>query len=170
MWSHLQTAGHVTLLNKFDLNKAAWRFFLCKCHAIIVFYFFLKYLSNFSFQLALPHMRQIVQKTFGRPITIELLEKLQLPPSNSNSNATNIIQASNSNVIINQQQQQQQHSTPFIQQPLYTTVQPQQKINILQQTPHPALIGSTASLLSQQQHQQQQARTQIVCEIVFLLN
>jgi hypothetical protein len=118
-------------------------------------------------------MRQIVKNTFGRPITIELLEKLPLPPSNSNSNATNIIQATNSNVIINQQQQQQQqqqHSTPFIQQPLYTTVQPQQKINILQQNPHPTLIGSPVSLLSQQQQQQQQARTQIVCEIVFLIH
>jgi len=157
--SHIPNFGDVTLLNEFDLNKAVRRFFLCD-HC---FLFFLKYISNFSFQLALPHMRQIVQKTFGRPITIELLEKLQLPPSNSNSNATNIIQATNSNVIVNQQQQQ--HSTPFIQQPLYTTVQPQQKINILQQTPQQPLIGSPISLLSQQQQQQQQARTQIVCEI-----
>ncbi|CAF3339479.1 unnamed protein product [Rotaria sp. Silwood1] len=131
------------------------------------------------FKLALPHMRQIVQNTFGRPITIDLLEKLQLPTSNSNSNnnninvnnnnnnTTNTIQVTNSNIInqslLNhhhhqQQQQQQQHTTPVIQQPLYTTVQPQQKINILQSTPQQTLLTSTPSLLSQQQQQQQQAR------------
>ena len=119
--------------------------------------------SSIFFQLALPHMRQIVQKTFGRPINIELLEKLQLPPSNSSSTTNNnhITQGSTSNVIVNpsllNQQHQHQHATPILQQPLYTTVQPQQKINILQQTPHQTVIGSTASLLSQQQ-QQQQAR------------
>jgi len=67
-------------------------------------------------------------------------------------------QLTNSNLVIHQQ-----HSSPVIQQPLYTTVQPQQKINILQQSPQPqqqALIGSTASLLSQQHQQQKQARTQ----------
>lgn len=107
-------------------------------------------------------MRQIVKNTFGVPITIDLLEKLQLPPSNSNNHANNTIgmaQLTNANII--SQQQQQQQSTQFIQQPLHTTVQPQQKINILQQTPQQTLIGSTASLLSQQQQQQQQARAQI---------
>ncbi|CAF0944184.1 unnamed protein product [Adineta ricciae] len=123
------------------------------------------------FKLALPHMRQIVKNTFGVPITIELLEKLQLPSSNSNNNANNTIgmtQVSNANIISQHQQQQQQQSTQFIQQPLYTTVQPQQKINILQQTPQQTLIGSTASLLSQQQQQQQQARAQIAC--LFILS
>ncbi|CAF2899112.1 unnamed protein product [Rotaria sp. Silwood2] len=116
------------------------------------------------FKLALPHMRQIVKNTFGRPITIELLEKLQLPASNSNNNnnnTTNTIQLTNAN-IVNQSllNHQQQHTTPVIQQPLYTTVQPQQKINILQPTQQ-TLLTSTPSLLSQQQQQQQQARTQI---------
>ncbi|CAF3469297.1 unnamed protein product [Rotaria socialis] len=114
------------------------------------------------FKLALPHMRQIVKNTFGRPITIELLEKLQLPTSNNNNNNNNTTQITNVNVV-NQSllNHQQQHSAPILQQPLYTTVQPQQKINILQQTPQQTLIGSTASLLSQQQQLQQQARTQI---------
>ncbi|CAF2134598.1 unnamed protein product [Rotaria magnacalcarata] len=114
------------------------------------------------FKLALPHMRQIVKNTFGRPITIDLLEKLQLPTSNNNNNNNNTTQITNVNVV-NQSllNHQQQHSTPILQQPLYTTVQPQQKINILQQTPQQTLIGSTASLLSQQQQLQQQARTQI---------
>ncbi|CAF0787250.1 unnamed protein product [Adineta steineri] len=130
------------------------------------------------FKLALPHMRQIVKNTFKQPITIDLLEKLQLPPSNTNNNnTTGLTQITNSNVIINsqqqhqqiqqqlqqhqQQQQQQQNSSPIIQQPLYTTVQPQQKINILQQNPQQTFVGSTASLLSQQQQRQQQARAQI---------
>ncbi|CAF1546929.1 unnamed protein product, partial [Rotaria sordida] len=41
-----------------------------------------------------------------------------------------------------------------------TTVQPQQKINLLQQTSQSALISSTASLLGQQQQQQQQIQIQ----------
>ena len=62
-----------------------------------------------------------------------------------------------------------QQSTSVVQQPLlYTTVQPQQKINLLQQTPQ-SLIGSTASLLGQQQQQQQQARAQIVSLIRLVL-
>jgi hypothetical protein len=59
---------------------------------------------------------------------------------------------------------QQQHGAPIVQPPLYTTVQPQQKINLLQ----PTVIDSTASLLSQQQQKQQQARTQIVCFYFYL--
>ncbi|CAF2955247.1 unnamed protein product [Rotaria sp. Silwood2] len=35
------------------------------------------------FKLALPHMRQIVKNTFGRPITIELIERLRLPTNKS---------------------------------------------------------------------------------------
>ncbi|CAF0799115.1 unnamed protein product [Rotaria sordida] len=120
-------------------------------------------------ELALPHMRQIVKNTFGRPITIELLERLQLPTSsnsnnnntNNNVNTTNTIQVTNSNIVNQSFLNQQQHTTPVIQQPLYTTVQPQQKINILQQTPQQTFVASTPSLLSQQQQQQQQARTQI---------
>ncbi|UJR28048.1 hypothetical protein I4U23_009304 [Adineta vaga] len=113
------------------------------------------------FKLALPHMRRIVKNTFGLPITIDLLEKLQLPPSNSNNNTNhNTIGMTQVTNTMNQQQQQQ-HSTSVIQQPLYTTVQPQQKLNILQQSSQPTLIGSTSSLLSQQHQQQQQARTQI---------
>jgi hypothetical protein len=122
-------------------------------------------------------MRQIVKKTFGVPITIELLEKLQLPPSSSSNNTmtSGTTQIINTNAINHQQQQQpqqqqqQQHPGPVIQQPLYTTVQPPQKINILQQTPQHTLIGSTASLLSQQQQQQQQARAQIVCSLICVL-
>ena len=112
-------------------------------------------------------MRQIVAKTFGRPINIELLEKLQLPPSSGNANnspnqtttLTNQTQLTNANVFVNQSllSQQQQHRSPIPQQPLCTTVQPQQKINLLQQTP-----PSAGSLLGQQQQQQQQARAQIV--------
>lgn len=117
-------------------------------------------------------MRQIVRNTFGRPITIELLEKLQLPTSNSSTTTnTTTTQITNAN-IVNQsllnQQHHQQNAAPLIQQPLYTTVQPQQKINILQ-TPQQTLIGSTASLLSQQQQQQQQARTQFVIDISLIL-
>ncbi|CAF3886929.1 unnamed protein product [Rotaria sp. Silwood1] len=40
------------------------------------------------FKLALPYMRCIVQNTFGRPITIELLERLHLPTSNKNNTNT----------------------------------------------------------------------------------
>ena len=120
-------------------------------------------------------MRQIVQNTFGRPITIELLERLSLPPSsssstNTNSHTTSTLttgQVSHSNVVVNQSMfSQPSQGSPVLQQPLYTTVQPQQKINILQQNAHPALIGSTASLLSQQQQQQQQARAQIVRQLL----
>ena len=127
-------------------------------------------------------MRQIVQNTFGRPITIELLERLSLPPSssgtssstNTNSHTTSTLttgQVSHSNVVLNQPMfSQPSQGSPVLQQPLYTTVQPQQKINILQQNAHPALLGSTASLLSQQQQQQQQARTQIVRELLSNLS
>ena len=45
-------------------------------------------------------MRQIVTKTFGRPITIELLEKLQLPPSNSNNNVFELPSFDNRNVDV----------------------------------------------------------------------
>ncbi len=106
-------------------------------------------------------MRQIVKNTFGQPITIELLEKLNLPTSKGNTTAT----PTTSRVVVNPSLFTQQ-STSGVQQPLlYTTVQPQQKINLLQQTPQQGLIGSTASLLSQQQQQQQQARAQIVSVI-----
>ena len=119
-------------------------------------------------QLALPHMRQIVKNTYGRPINIDLLEKLQLPSSSTNTSTANTItqaQLTNTSVVVNPSLlTQQQHGSPILQQPLYTTVQPQQKINLLQQASQSSLIGSTASLLSQQQQQQQQARTQIVCE------
>ncbi|CAF5056648.1 unnamed protein product, partial [Rotaria magnacalcarata] len=68
-------------------------------------------------------MRQIVKNTFGRPITIDLLEKLQLPTSNNNNNNNNnnTTQITNVNVV-NQSllNHQQQHSTPILQQPLYT--------------------------------------------------
>ncbi|CAF1152020.1 unnamed protein product [Rotaria sordida] len=114
------------------------------------------------FKLALPHMRQIVKNTFGRPITIELLEKLNLPSSKSNAtNTTSIPTPATSRVVVNPSLLSHT-STSNIQQPLlYTTVQPQQKINLLQQTSQSALISSTASLLGQQQQQQQQARAQI---------
>jgi hypothetical protein len=102
-------------------------------------------------------MRQMVKNTYGRPITIDLLESLNLPQHNPPTNAT-----STSCVVVNPSLLNQQ-STSVGQQPLlYTTVQPQQKINLLQQTPQHGLIGSTASLLGQQQQQQQQARAQIV--------
>jgi hypothetical protein len=113
-------------------------------------------------------MRKIVQNTYGRPINIELLEKLQLPASNTSTSTTNTItqpQLTNTSVVVNPSLlNQQQHGGPILQQPLYTTVQPQQKVHLLQQTSQSSLIGSTASLLSQQQQQQQQARTQIVCQ------
>ena len=135
-------------------------------------------------------MRSIVQKTFGRPINIELLDKLQLPPSSSSagtSNATipsaptaNHFQMTNANIALNssllsqqhhhlqqpqpqpQQQQQQLHGNTVIQQPLFTTVHAQQKINLVSQTTSPALIGQTGSLLSQQHQHQLQARAQNV--------
>ncbi|CAF0978456.1 unnamed protein product [Rotaria sp. Silwood1] len=120
------------------------------------------------FKLALPHMRQIVKNTFGRPITIELLEKLNLPSSKGNvinntstTVTTPVATPTTSRVVVNPSLLSQQ-STSGVQQPLlYTTVQPQQKINLLQQTSQPTLISSTASLLGQQQQQQQQARAQI---------
>lgn len=121
-------------------------------------------------------MREIVKNTFGRPITIELLEKLQLPPSSNattsianNNNSTMTSTISNTrpgtatNVVVNPSLLSQTQNSSVLSQPLFTTVQPQQKINILQQTPQPTLIGPTGSLLSQQQQQQQQARAQIVC-------
>ena len=121
----------------------------------------------FAFQLALPHMRQLVQNTFGRPITIELLEKLNLPSSKSTTTTTTTTPTTTSRVVVNPSLLTQQ-STSLGQQPLlYTTVQPQQKINLLQQSSQSGLIGSTASLLSQQQQQQQQARAQIVRENLF---
>ena len=97
-------------------------------------------------------MRQIVKDTFGRSITIELLEKLQLPTSNNNT-----IQVTNSNI-----NQSLQNSTSTIQQPLYTTVQPQQKQNILQSNYRPTFISSTAPLLNQQQ-----LRTQVINYILI---
>ncbi|CAF3403495.1 unnamed protein product [Rotaria socialis] len=114
------------------------------------------------FKLALPHMRQMVKNTFGRPITIELLEKLNLPSSKSIPTATAAITpTTTSRVVVNPSLLTQQ-STSGIQQPLlYTTVQPQQKINLLQQTSQSGLFSSTASLLGQQQQLQQQARAQI---------
>ncbi|CAF0931563.1 unnamed protein product [Adineta steineri] len=113
------------------------------------------------FKLALPYMRQIVKNTFGQPITIELLEKLNLPSNKSNTIGNISTTPTTSRVVVNPSLLSQQ-STSGVQQPLlYTTVQPQQKINLLQQTSQSSLIGSTASLLGQQQQQQQQARAQI---------
>ncbi len=110
-------------------------------------------------------MRQIVKNNFGQPITIELLERLNLPTSKTNTTSTTTATPTTSRVVVNPSLFTQQ-STSGVQQPLlYTTVQPQQKINLLQQTPQQGLIGSTASLLSQQQQQQQQARAQIVSVI-----
>jgi len=111
-------------------------------------------------------MRQIVQNHFRQPITIELLERLNLPTSKTNTTSTTTTATpTTSRVVVNPSLFTQQ-STSGVQQPLlYTTVQPQQKINLLQQTPQQGLIGSTASLLSQQQQQQQQARAQIVSVI-----
>ncbi|CAF2412178.1 unnamed protein product [Rotaria sp. Silwood2] len=117
------------------------------------------------FKLALPHMRQLVKHTFGQPITIELLEKLNLPSSKSNapnttSTAMTIPAPTTSRVVVNPSLLSQQ-SISGVQQPLlYTTVQTQQKINLLQQTSQPTLISSTTSLLGQHQ-QQQQTRTPI---------
>ncbi|CAF2034239.1 unnamed protein product [Rotaria magnacalcarata] len=114
------------------------------------------------FKLALPHMRQMVKNTFGRPITIELLEKLNLPSSKSTPTTTAATTpTTTSRVVVNPSLLTQQ-STSGIQQPLlYTTVQPQQKINLLQQNSQSGLFSSTASLLGQQQQLQQQARAQI---------
>ncbi|UJR21387.1 hypothetical protein I4U23_024478 [Adineta vaga] len=115
------------------------------------------------FKLALPYMRQMVKNTYGQSITIELLEKLNLP-SNKTTTTTTITTpttATTSRVVVNPSLLTQQ-SNSGIQQPiLYTTVQPQQKINLLQQNPPQTIIGTTPSLLGQQQQQQQQARTQI---------
>lgn len=108
-------------------------------------------------------MRQIVQKTFGQPITIELLERLNLPSSKPTTTTVPTITTTPSRVVVNPSLLTQQSTSPVQQQLLYTTVQPQQKINLLQQTNQSALIGSTASLLGQQQQLQQQARAQIVC-------
>ena len=104
-------------------------------------------------------MRQIVKNTFGRPITIELLEKLNLPSNKSNSigNTTTI---PTSRVIVNSSPLNQQSNSGALQSLLHTTVQPQQKTNLLQQNSQQTLISSTGSLLSQQQ--QQQNRAQIV--------
>lgn len=128
--------------------------------------------SLLSLQLALPHMRQIVMKRFGCSITIDLLEKLQLPPSSNSTNApnqtTNHIQMNNVNVATNPSllsqthQQQQIHGNTGIQQASFNTVQVQQKINLVPQNTPAPVIGPTGSLLSQQQHQQLQARAQNV--------
>jgi hypothetical protein len=127
------------------------------------------------FKLALPHMRRMVQTTFNEPITIELLERLNLPSSKSNTvttaSPTTTTTTTTSRVVVNPSLLTQQ-SNSIVQQPLlYTTVQPQQKINLLQQTSQQGLIGSPASLLGQQQQQQQQqqARAQIVC-LILLFN
>jgi hypothetical protein len=118
-------------------------------------------------------MRQMVKHKFGCPITIEALERLQLPSSNSTSHGTsiNVSQISNTNSLINSSllNSQQQQSTPIVQQPLYTTVQTQQKVNILQAS-QSGLNSSGASLLSQQQQQQQQARVQAVRSRVVVLH
>jgi len=123
------------------------------------------------FKLALPYMRQMVQNTFGRPISIELLERLNLPTSGSSAAlnrpavATTVTTATTnaSCVVVNPSLLSQTSSSSTGQQPLlYTTVQPQQKINLLQGTTStPTLISANTSLLSAQQQQQQQARAQI---------
>lgn len=117
-------------------------------------------------------MRQMVQNTFGRPISIELLERLNLPTSGSSAAlnrpavATTVTTATTnaSCVVVNPSLLSQTSSSSTGQQPLlYTTVQPQQKINLLQGTTStPTLISANTSLLSAQQQQQQQARAQIV--------
>ncbi|CAF0876379.1 unnamed protein product [Adineta ricciae] len=116
------------------------------------------------FKLALPYMRQMVKNTFGQPITIELLEKLNLPSSKSNTSTMMTTAAATtptSRVVVNPSLLTQQSNSGMQQPLLYTTVQPQQKINLLQQSTPQTIIGTTASLLGQQQQQQQQARTQI---------
>lgn len=110
-------------------------------------------------------MRRMVRDAFNEPITVELLEKLNLPSSKSIAPTT---PTATSRVVVNPSLLTQQSSS-LVQQPLlYTTVQPQQKINLLQQTSQSGLIGSTASLLGQQQQLQQQARAQIVRSILLL--
>lgn len=106
-------------------------------------------------------MRQMVQRTFGQPITIELLERLNLATSKTNPTTTTTTATTPSRVVVNPSLLAQQSNSLGQQPLLYTTVQPQQKINLLQQTPQSTLIGSTTSLLGQQQQQQQQARAQI---------
>lgn len=125
--------------------------------------------KRFSFQLALPYMRQMVQATFNAPITIELLEKLNLPttkpgvaPTAATTTTTTTTPTTPSRVVVNPSLLTSQSNTLGQQPLLYTTVQPQQKINLLQQTAQPSLISTTPSLLGQQQQQQQQARAQIV--------
>ncbi|CAF4905753.1 unnamed protein product, partial [Rotaria magnacalcarata] len=68
----------------------------------------------------------MVKNTFGRPITIELLEKLNLPSSKSTPITTAATTpTTTSRVVVNPSLLTQQ-STSGIQQPLlYTTVQPQ---------------------------------------------
>ncbi|CAF4725792.1 unnamed protein product, partial [Rotaria magnacalcarata] len=68
----------------------------------------------------------MVKNTFGRPITIELLEKLNLPSSKSTPTTTAATTpTTTSRVVVNPSLLTQQ-STSGIQQPLlYTTVQPQ---------------------------------------------
>ena len=119
-------------------------------------------------------MRQMVKNTFGRPISIELLEKLVLPTSSSSAaanrlaNTTTVTTATTSPscVVVNPSLLSQTSLSTGQQPLLYTTVQPQQKINLLQATPStPTLIGANTSLLGQQQQQQQQARAQIVRSI-----
>jgi hypothetical protein len=100
-------------------------------------------------------MRQLVESTFKQPISIELLERLNLPSGSGAATTT-------SSVIVNPSLLSQQSTSAGQQSLLYTTVQPQQKINLLQQTPQQSFINSTPSLLGQQQQLQQQARAQIV--------
>lgn len=108
-------------------------------------------------------MRQMVKNTFGRPITIELLESLNLPTSKTTATVTNTTTTSTPSRVVVNPSLLSQTSMSGVQQPLlYTTVQPQQKINLLQQNTPQTLISSTTSLLGQQQQQQQQARAQIV--------
>lgn len=110
-------------------------------------------------------MRRMVQATFNAPITIELLERLNLPSSKSTATATTTTTSTPttpSRVVVNPSLLTSQSNSLGQQPLLYTTVQPQQKINLLQQTAQPALISATPSLLGQQQQQQQQARAQIV--------
>lgn len=108
-------------------------------------------------------MRQIVKNVYGQAITIELLEKLNLPSSSTASTTMRTSTPTTSCVVVNPSLLSQTSSSGGQQPLLYTTVQPQQKINLLQQTSTPpTLISSTTSLLGQQQQQQQQARAQIV--------
>jgi hypothetical protein len=117
--------------------------------------------TSVHLQVALPYMREMVKNTFGRPITIELLEKISVPVNSSTAKPVN---SSPSCVVVNPSLISQ--TTPNSGQQtqlLYTTVQPQQKINLMQQSSTtPTVIGSTTSLLGQQQQQQLQARASIV--------